>query len=163
MKRIAYSPIGIIHSPHKKATGIPIQSSMAMDVQGVIELFPEFSKGLTDLEDFSHLILIYHFHKSNGYELLVRPFLDDSSHGIFCTRAPIRPNSIGLSVVRLLIIESSSIFFSGNDMLDQTPLLDIKPYISDFDSFEDCVMGWYDRKNTKRQTPLSDDRFINND
>lgn len=160
MEHICYTPIGIIHSPHKKEIGIPIQPAFALDIQGNIEIFPDFAEGLKDLEGFSHIILICHFHESRKYKLHVRPFLDEDLHGVFATRAPKRPNAIGLSIVRLIRISGLNIFFAGNDILDQTPLLDIKPYVPDFDAYNDCETGWYDKASRNNKPPLSDDRFL---
>jgi len=157
--KIRYTPIGIIHSPHKKTTGIPIQPVFAREFHGRAEIFPEYTEGLADLEGFSHIILIYHFHEAGQSKLRVKPFLEDKSHGVFSTRAPVRPNPIGLSVVRLIEIKDNILVFSGCDILDQTPLIDIKPFIPDFDAYEKTKTGWYENRQKDRGTIISDDRF----
>lgn len=154
-------PIGIIHSPYKQVTGTPIQAAFSDDGEGTIEIFPRFKKGLKDLEGFSHIILIYHFHKSEGYSLLCRPFLDDVERGLFATRAPRRPNPIGLSIVRLKEIKDNILSVSSLDMLDGTPLIDIKPYIPRFDSLETLKAGWFDKAfGKKKNNIIADDRFV---
>ena len=135
-------PIGIVHSPFKNKDETPIQSARS-EAPGKVEIFPEFATGLQDLDGFSHLILLYAFHQSSHYDLLVQPFLDDQQHGLFATRYPSRPNPIGLSVVRLKACHENILDIEGVDVLDGTPLLDIKPYIPDFDSFTNLKTGWY--------------------
>jgi tRNA-Thr(GGU) m(6)t(6)A37 methyltransferase TsaA len=135
-------PIGIIHSPFIDKTQTPIQPTRSQ-VRGQVEVAFEFAEGLQDLEDFSHIILLYIFHRSNGYTLQVKPFLDDQLHGLFATRHPCRPNPIGLSVVRLVARRDNMLEIEGVDMLDGTPLLDIKPYVPDFDVHTDSHTGWY--------------------
>ncbi len=156
---IVYRPIGIIHSPFKSKEGVPIQSIYGKDVEGSIEIFPEYVEGLKDLDGFSHLILIYHFHLSSGYELVVKPFLDDEMHGVFATRAPRRPNPIGISIVRLKGIEGSTIRICDVDVVDGTPLLDIKPYVPEFDNRTDVKIGWFERGLRKSKRRVSDGRF----
>ncbi len=158
MKKICYSPIGIVHSEFKDKTNIPIQPVFS-DNRGVLEVFPEFSEGLKDLEGFSHIFLIYHFHLSKGFSLKVKPFLDDIGRGVFSTRAPRRPNNIGLSILKIQRIEDNMIFVSEIDIIDKTPILDIKPYVSHFDYRFDVKDGWLSNKiNTKKY--LSDNRFF---
>ena len=135
-------PIGVIHSPFTDKKQTPIQPTRSQAV-GQVEVYPEFAEGLQDLEDLSHIILLYIFHQSNGYTLLVKPFLDDQLHGLFATRYPYRPNPIGLSIVRLLARRENILEIEGVDVLDGTPLLDIKPYVPDFDVREDVHTGWY--------------------
>jgi len=130
--KITYRPIGIIHSPFKEPKGTPIQPKAAKGIEGTIELFPEYQRGLKDIEGFSHIILIYHFHLSTKYTLEVKPYMDDKLHGLFATRAPARPNPIGLSVVRLTEVKGNSLYIKGVDIVDGTPLLDIKPFVSEF-------------------------------
>lgn len=154
--------IGIIHSPYPDPEGVPIQSTFANAVRGTIELFPEFVEGLTDLEGFSHVILLYYMHMVKGYSLRCRPFLDTQDHGIFATRAPRRPNPIGLSVVRLLGIRDNILDIEGIDIVDATPLLDIKPYVSDFDICNNVKNGWYEYAGNRSQT-VADNRFIKQD
>ena len=160
---ISYTPIGVIHTPFDHPQGMPIQAAYALDVEGTVELDPAHSAGLKDLDGFSHIILLYHFHRSAGYALRVKPFLDDEERGLFSVRAPRRPNPIGLSVVELLRIEGNTLFIRGIDMLDGTPLLDIKPFVPAFDSHEAVRVGWLtDRGETGRQVQ-SDTRFAQED
>ena len=141
---ILYWTIGIIHSEHTIAENTPIQPVYAKGCKGYVELFPEFTEGLNDLDDFSHIYLIYHFHKSQQVKLIVKPFLQDVDRGIFSTRAPFRPNPIGLSVVELLGIEGNILHLNNVDILDGTPLLDIKPYTAKFDLHNVKKNGWQD-------------------
>ena len=160
MKEIIYKPIGIIHSPFKKTKGTPIQPIAAKDTEGVIEVYPEYSEGLLDLDGFSHIILLFHCHLSNKMFLKVKPYMDDIEHGVFSTRAPSRPNSIGLSIVSLVKIEKNLLYIKEIDIVDETPLLDIKPYIEKFDYRENSKKGWLE-KNIKKVTKAKDDgRFI---
>jgi len=131
MKKIIYKPIGIIHTPFKDTKGTPNQPTAGKTVEGFIEIQPEYIEGLDDLEGFSHLILIYHFHFSVGYTLKVKPFMHNHFRGVFATRSPRRPNPIGISVVRLVKVEEGRIYVKDLDIIDGTPLLDIKPYIPD--------------------------------
>ncbi len=163
IKEIKYSPIGTIHSPFTSLEGMPIQPVGACGIKGNIQLKEKYEGGLSDLDGFSHLILIYHFHLSNGYALKVKPFLDNEKRGIFATRAPKRPNPIGFSVVKLENIEGNIIHISNVDIADGTPLLDIKPYIPHFDRNEDdeiCI-GWFEDKHHEATDKKSDDRFLN--
>jgi len=155
---IEYRPIGIIHTPFSEPKGMPIQPSRGRGVRGTVEVFAEFAEGLADLDGFSHIVLLYHLHRSRGYKLRVIPFLDTSERGLFATRAPKRPNPIGLSVVRLLGVEGNRLTVEDLDILDGTPLLDIKPYVGDFDRRTDVRMGWLDEVKGHRK--LSDDRFV---
>jgi tRNA (adenine37-N6)-methyltransferase len=140
MKEICYSPMGIIRSPFHEIQGMPIQSKGAQGIRGTVEMRPDLVSGLKDLEGFSHIILIYHFHRSRGFALYVKPFLDDYHHGVFATRAPNRPNPIGISVVRLINIDGHTLHIEDVDILDETPLLDIKPYAPEFDVRKpDCI------------------------
>ncbi len=162
MNSVKYQPIGIIHTPYKDLHGMPIQPVGAKGVKGRIELKKEYEEGLKDLEGFSHIILIYHLHLCNGHSLKVKPFLDTVKRGIFATRAPKRPNAIGLSVVRLEKIEENMIYISNVDVVDGTPLLDIKPYIPHFDTSEDeevCI-GWFEDKHHEAKEKKSDKRFL---
>ena len=156
---ITLKPIGIVRTPFKTKEGMPIQSNGAIGVKGQIIVDEEFIQGLSDLEGFSHIILIYHFHKSSGFELLTTPFLDDRKRGVFATRAPKRPNQIGISVVRLLRIEKNILHVENVDMLDETPLLDIKPYIPDFDVHRTEKNGWTENKTDNLEKTKSDKRF----
>ncbi len=138
-------PIGKIHTPFQSKSDTPIQPFRSQAV-GRVEVFEEYADGLSDTEGFSHLILLYVFHRSSGYQLAVKPFLDSQPRGLFATRYPARPNQIGLSVVRLLKREGNVLFTEGIDVLDGTPLLDIKPYIPDFEPSEDVRVGWLEGK-----------------
>jgi len=150
---ICYRTIGIIHSEHMDVRQTPIQPVYAKGCKGSAEIFPEFVEGLRDLEGFSHLYLIYHFHKATPAGLTVVPFLHKMEHGVFATRAPTRPNGIGLSVVELVRREGGILYLDGLDIIDGTPLLDIKPYTAKFDRFETQRNGWQDDidENTARQ------------
>jgi tRNA-Thr(GGU) m(6)t(6)A37 methyltransferase TsaA len=158
--KIEFSPIGIIHSPYAEPAGVPIQGVFANGAVGTVEVFPEFAQGLTDLEGFSHIHLLYWFHLVQGYSLMCRPFLDVRDHGIFATRAPRRPNPIGMSVVELLSREGCILTIGDVDIVDGTPLLDIKPYVPDFDVRQNAKTGWYEHAGNKQQT-MADDRFVN--
>jgi len=140
---ISFKPIGIIHTPYSDKESTPIQGCFAPESKGNIELYPEYSSGLKDITGFSHLILIYHFHKSCGYNLLAKPFLDKEQRGIFAIRYCDRPNAIGLSVVKLIQVRDNILDIGEVDMLDNTPLLDIKPYVPQFDVKESVQDGWY--------------------
>ena len=156
---IRYEPIGFVCSPFKNITEMPIQPRGAAEVQGTIEILPEFEEGLKDLEGFSHIILLYHFHRAGEPRLVVTPFLDSEQHGIFATRAPTRPNPIGLSIVSLLKREESILHIGNVDVVDGTPLLDIKPYVSEFDKPEADRFGWLENSKDQVQRKRSDDRF----
>jgi tRNA (adenine37-N6)-methyltransferase len=144
-------PIGEIHTPFIDKRDTPIQPSRSA-ARGQVEVYPAYVDGLRDLDGFSHIILLYAFHRSADYTLVVRPFLGDRERGLFATRYPARPNPIGLSIVRLLSIHSHILEIDGVDMLDGTPLLDIKPYMPDFDVRTDARLGWY---ATQRDTNAS--------
>ncbi len=140
-------PIGIIHSPFSEKEQTPIQVTRSQAI-GMVEVFPEFADGLKDIEYLSHIHLIYIFHQSSGYSLQVKPFLDDREHGIFSTRYPYRPNPIGMSTVRLLTRQDNTLSIEGVDVLDGTPLLDIKPYVPDLDIRTEHVrVGWYETRS----------------
>ena len=159
MEEIKYKPIGLIHSPFKDPKGMPIQPAGAKGIAGTIEIDTEYADGLRDLEEFSHIILLYHFHLSNGYSLVVKPFMDDASHGVFSTRAPRRPNSIGLSVVKLAKIEGFTLYIEDVDVVDGTPLLDIKPYVPEFDVTKVERIGWLSTKADRVHEVKADERF----
>jgi len=159
METVTYRPIGVIHSPFREAENVPIQPAAAAGVEGRIEIRPELIDGLKDLEGFSHLVLIYHLHLSRGYSLLVEPFLDDEPRGVFATRAPRRPNPIGLSVVRLVAIDSTTLRIRDVDIVDGTPLLDVKPHIPEVDPQGPYSLGWLAGKIGKLAAARSDDRF----
>jgi tRNA (adenine37-N6)-methyltransferase len=158
-EKITFAPIGTIRSPYTDCAGMPIQPAGAKGVRGTVVIDEKFRGGLRDIEGFSRLILIYAFHRSEGYSLEVVPFLDTVPHGIFATRAPKRPNAIGLSVVRLISVNGSELTIEDVDVLDGTPLLDIKPYVPAFDGFPEGKAGWFDRCCDKVETTRSDGRF----
>ncbi|HPH98539.1 MAG TPA: tRNA (N6-threonylcarbamoyladenosine(37)-N6)-methyltransferase TrmO [Anaerolineaceae bacterium] len=144
--QITMQAIGVIHTPLNEKQQTPIQSSRST-IQGTIEIFPEYLEGLEGIESFSHIYLLYGFHLSDEkFSLKVQPFLDDQLHGIFSTRFPCRPNPIGISVVNLISREKNILCFRGADMLNGTPLLDIKPYIPEFDVFSTDRIGWYQNR-----------------
>ena len=159
MGKITYSPIGVIHTPFQEVEGIPIQPSGALGIKGTVEVFRQYSAGLKDLDGFSHIILVYHFHLSKGYALEVRPFMEEKTHGIFAVRAPARPNPIGISLVRLVGIEDRILRIEDVDVVDGTPLLDIKPYVPDFDQREVERIGWLSEKSKHAREHKSDARF----
>ncbi|MCK9484758.1 MAG: tRNA (N6-threonylcarbamoyladenosine(37)-N6)-methyltransferase TrmO [Candidatus Marinimicrobia bacterium] len=139
---VSFRPIGIIHSQHQNTERIPIQPVYAGDCQAQVEIFPKFADGLRDLDGFSHIYLIYHFHRVGAAKLLVKPFLQDVERGVFATRSPNRPNPIGLSIVELIRRDGNILHIKGADILDGTPLLDIKPYIKRFDRIDTSCDGW---------------------
>jgi tRNA-Thr(GGU) m(6)t(6)A37 methyltransferase TsaA len=149
--------IGIIHSPHRKADGTPVQAALAAGVQGTIEVFPQYAAGLRDLDGFERIWLVYWFDRAKAAELVVTPYLDTVARGLFATRAPCRPNPIGLSAVRLLGIIGNILHVDGLDILDNTPLLDLKPYVPAFDAFEAKRIGWLGE--TAGNRAVADGRF----
>jgi len=153
-----FKPIGVIHTPFKSGEGVPIQGGLSPETEGTVEVYKEYAEGLKDLDGFSHIILLYVFHKSTGYELQVRPFLDNKLHGLFSTRAPRRPNPVGLTVVKLKSVEENKLHIQGVDILDGTPLLDIKPYVPRFAASDEVRIGWLFGKIKERH--LADDRFV---
>lgn len=159
MLNITYQPIGIVHSPFKTPEGTPIQPVAAKDVCATIEIFPQYAEGLKDMEGFSHIYVLFHLHLAKSKSLLVTPFLDTEQHGVFATRAPGRPNSIGISVVCLEKIDGNLLYVKNIDMLDGSPVLDIKPYIPQFDVFETFKNGWFDKVNHKIEEQKDDGRF----
>ena len=163
MNPVEYHPIGIIHTPFKTPDGTPIQPIGAKDSQAEIIINSDYVEGLADLSGFSHIILLYHFHLSKKYTLVVKPFLDDAAHGLFATRAPSRPNPIGLSVVRLIDIKGHKLIVKGADVVDGTPLLDIKPYVPAFDAHEVDRVGWLADKSKNAGNTVADERFVKNE
>jgi tRNA-Thr(GGU) m(6)t(6)A37 methyltransferase TsaA len=159
MFEIVYQPIGIVHSPFKKPEGTPIQPVADKNTEAVIEIFPEYVEGLKDLESFSHLYILFHLHLAEVKSLLVVPFLDTKPHGVFATRSPARPNKIGLSVVLLEKITGNNLYVKNIDILDGSPVLDIKPYVSRFDVFEKSKNGWFDDHMQKLEKQKDDGRF----
>jgi tRNA-Thr(GGU) m(6)t(6)A37 methyltransferase TsaA len=159
MNEIKLKPIGIIHTPFKEPKGTPIQPRRSGGAKGRIELLPEYVEGVADLDGFSHIYLLWHFHLSQGYALSVVPYLDDQKRGLFATRAPRRPNPIGLSIVKLERIEGATLYIADVDMIDGTPLLDIKPYVPEFDEKTDIRIGWLTDRAGKADDKPADDRF----
>ncbi len=147
---IKLKPIGIIRSPFRKKSETPIQP-MKSSAIGSVEIFKEYSGGLNDIEGFSHIKLLYYFHKSNGFKLKVKPFLDNKKRGLFATCAPWRPNPIGLSVVELLERKGNTLKVKGIDCLDKTPLLDIKPHVPEFNNAKNTKIGWLEEKIRSEQ------------
>jgi tRNA-Thr(GGU) m(6)t(6)A37 methyltransferase TsaA len=156
---ILYHPIGTVHSPFRDIAGMPIQPTAAEGIAGRIELSPEYREGLKDVDGFSHIIVIYHLHRAAGAVLTVTPFLDSRPRGVFATRAPTRPNPIGLSVLKLLRVEGSVLHVENVDILDGTPVLDLKPYVPEFDHPEEIRTGWLEKARKKVRSKRSDDRF----
>jgi len=156
---IKFEPIGIIRSPFAESEGMPIQPAGARGIKGTVEVFEEFRPGLKDLDGFSHIILIYAFHKASGFKLQVVPFMDSKHRGLFATRAPARPNPIGLSVVQLNKISDGVLHVENIDILDGTPLLDIKPYVPEFDKPAQIRTGWLEKARKTVSRKKSDDRF----
>ena len=162
MKEVVYRPIGVVHSPFNAPQDVPIQAAAAEGVKGSVEVAGEYAEGLKDVEGFSHLILVYHCHLAQDYSLLVKPFLDDGLHGVFATRAPSRPNPVGVSVVRLTKLEKNVLHIQDVDIIDGTPLLDIKPFVPQFDQREAEKIGWLTGKIDKMRLSRDDGRFAKN-
>ena len=157
--KIEFTPIGIIHTPFKTVENIPIQPAAGAGFEGWIEIFNEYKEGLSDLDGFSHIYLIFYLHKSISYKLKVIPFLDTVERGIFSTRSPARPNPVGLSIVEIISIKENIIRIKGIDILDGTPLVDIKPYVPDFEITTNIKKGWFEGKEKMVSGKLSDGRF----
>ncbi len=157
--RIVYRPIGTIHSPFRDVEGVPIQPAAAAGIRGSVEVLPELVEGVQDLDGFSHVVLLYHFHLVRESRLTVTPFLDSRPRGVFATRAPTRPNPIGLSIVRLLGVEGNILNIENVDIVDGTPLLDIKPYVPEFDHHAAERTGWLAQARGQAQTQKADGRF----
>lgn len=156
---ISIERIGTIHSPHTSLENMPIQPVGAMEVEGTAILRPEFAPGLKDLDGFSHIYLLYHFHKAGDMKLEVVPFMDSQARGVFATRSPLRPSGLGMSIVEVLRVQDNVVFLRGVDVLDGTPLLDIKPYIPQFDQRENVRTGWMCRDCADVASARSDKRF----
>jgi tRNA-Thr(GGU) m(6)t(6)A37 methyltransferase TsaA len=159
MEDIQYRPIGNIRTPFKEQEGMPIQPSGAQGVRGTVKIKKDYISGLKDLGGCSHIILIYHFHLSQGYSLNVTPFLDNQPRGVFATRAPRRPNSIGFSIVKLNAVEGDILEIENVDIIDGTPLLDIKPYVPEFDAQAEVKTGWLAEVKKQAKQVKSDSRF----
>jgi tRNA-Thr(GGU) m(6)t(6)A37 methyltransferase TsaA len=156
---VSFTPIGTIHSPFTELAGMPIQPAGAQGVRGTIMIDEKFRDGLRDLCGFSRIILIYHLHRAQGYTLDVIPFLDTVPHGLFATRAPRRPNPIGLSIVRLMAVNDCEMVIGDVDIVDGTPLLDIKPYVPEFDCFPEEKSGWFAGCGERVASMRADQRF----
>jgi len=152
-------PIGIAESPFKKIENMPIQPRGAKDIEGRIRIYDPYVEGLRDLDGFSHIYLLYHFHKVSKTALVVTPFMDTVERGVFSTRSPLRPNHIGLSVVELCSVDKGVLTIKGIDLLDKTPVLDVKPYIDKFDRVESSRSGWMQSDAQGVAEQRSDDRF----
>ena len=160
MNELKYRQIGVIHSGFKEPKGTPIQPEGARDSGGTVEVFQEYAEGLKDIEGFSHIILLYHFHLSRKGSLKVKPFMEDQLHGVFATRAPARPNPVGISIVRLVNVEGNVLHIQDVDIIDGTPLLDIKPYVPEFDIREVERTGWLEKNIHKLSASKDDERFM---
>jgi tRNA-Thr(GGU) m(6)t(6)A37 methyltransferase TsaA len=158
---MSLNPIGVIHSSFIEARDTPIQPVFAEGSQGVVEVYEPYRQGLKDLEGFERIWLIYWFHRASRPRLLVKPYMDDTERGLFATRAPCRPNPIGISAVRLIRVENGTLYIEDVDILDGTPLLDIKPYVPKFDCFEAKRIGWFAGVKIENHTKFSDNRFCN--
>jgi tRNA (adenine37-N6)-methyltransferase len=156
---ITYRPVGLVRSPFERLEGMPLQSVAAIEVRGQIEIAPEFAPGLKDLDGFSHLHIVSHLHRGAPGGLEVIPFLDDRVRGIFATRSPRHPNPIGLSVFRLLGISGSTLEVAGIDLVDGTPVLDIKPYVAEFDALSPERTGWLEESASRVHQVRADSRF----
>lgn len=156
---VIFRSIGVIHTPFKDLAAMPIQPTSHTSGPGTVEVFPEFAAGLQDLEGFSHIYLLYYLHKVRQYRLIVTPFLDNQPRGVFATRAPSRPNPIGLSLVELVRVEDNLLLVEGVDVLNETPLLDIKPYVPEFEGTDDVRIGWLAQARGRIRDQRADDRF----
>lgn len=160
MEEILIKPIGTIFTPHSSTKNMPIQPLAAKGIQGFIKLLPEYTDGLKDLDGFSHITLIYHFNQVVGHELIVTPFMDTEKRGIFACRAPKRPNAIGISTVKLISIHENILIIEQVDMLNETPLIDIKPFYPRYDNRSNVKTGWLEKhKNMPIKKLRSDERF----
>jgi len=153
------TPIGIIHSPFTSIEDMPIQPKGAKGVEGYVLVDNQYMDGLKDMEGFSHIYLVYSFHETTRTDLLVTPFMDNETRGVFATRSPLRPNHIGISIVKLKKVEENKLIVDGIDVLDGTPLLDIKPYIEKFDGVKDSTSGWMQASDEEVSKKRSDKRF----
>ena len=144
-KRIEFYPIGIIETPYDESINIPIQGSFDKETKGCVNLYQEFQEGLKDLDGFTHAYLIYFFHKAHKTTLVGKPFLEDADHGVFAIRSHFRPNKIGFTLVRIERMVENRLYFTGVDMLNGSPVLDIKPFVNEFDRVENAVSGWTEK------------------
>lgn len=152
MRGVRYKPIGVIHSLFKRVEDTPVQPGAAEGVESTIEVSPEYASGLQDIDGFSHIVVIFHCHLSRGYSLLVKPHLDDQMRGVFATRSPNRPNPIGVSVLRLLSVDGSTLRVGNLDIVDGTPLLDLKPCMPAHDVTTPDRFGWMSERGRKQST-----------
>ena len=159
MQSFTMQAIGTIYTPFYDVEGVPVQPISTASVQGRVVVEPQYADGLQDVDGFSHLILIYYLHKSKGFDLTVKPFLDDQVRGLFATRAPRRPNAIGLSVVSLVRRDANVLHVGNIDVVDGTPLLDIKPFVPAFDAPDEAAIGWLEGKIESAKTMVADGRF----
>lgn len=156
---ISFKAVGVIESRFEQQAGTPIQGRMAPEETARIRVFDEFVTGLKDIEGFSHIYVFFKFDRASGGQLLVKPYLDTVEHGVFATRSPLRPNPLGMTVVRLDRVEGNCLHISGVDMLNGSPVIDIKPYIPQFDQHNPEKIGWYEASDQKSSLVLADDRF----
>lgn len=151
--------IGVVISPFKDLENMPIQPVGAKDVEGKVQIMPQYREGLKDLEGFSHIYLLYHFHRAPKMKLLVTPYMDTEEHGVFATRSPLRPSHLGMSVVELLGVEGNELLIRGVDILDGTPVIDVKPYMPQFDNRDNVRTGWMQKDGDAVASARSDRRF----
>jgi tRNA (adenine37-N6)-methyltransferase len=156
---VSYQPIGVVHSPFVELEGMPLQSVAAGDVRAQIEIYAEFADGLADLDGFSHVHVVSHLDRGGPSRLRVVPFLADAERGVFATRSPRHPNPVGLSVVRLVVVRGATLEVAGLDLLDGTPILDVKPYVPEFDAFEAERTGWLQDAAARVHDTRADARF----
>ena len=160
MSTFSFNQIGTIRSPYRDTAGMPIQPPGAKGTEGTVELLPEYEEGMKDLDGFSHIILLYVFHRTGGYSPIVTPFLDSQPRGLFSTRAPKRPNPIGISIVKLNRIDGTTLHVENIDVLDGTPLLDVKPYVPEFDHPPGRIRtGWLEQAKERAEGKKADGRF----
>ncbi len=159
--KIELESIGTIRTKFKEIEGMPIQPAGAKGIEGKLEIKDKFADGLKDLDGFSHIHIIYLLHKVEGYMLEVKPFMDNNTHGVFATRSPKRPNRIGMSVVKVKKVKGNTVYVENIDVLDETPLLDIKPYVPQLyeDTIDELRIGWFEKNHQKAKSQKSDDRF----
>jgi tRNA-Thr(GGU) m(6)t(6)A37 methyltransferase TsaA len=160
-KTVTLNLIGTLRTPHNAVDNIPVQPVGSKD-EGVAELFPEFTEGLADVDGFSHVMLLFHLHEmKKDYKLTITPFMDKKEHGVFATRSPARPAAIGLSTVKVTRVEGNKLYFEGADMLNGSPLIDIKPFFRNVDNRPNAISGWLEDKDADIASKhRSDDRFM---
>lgn len=158
-KYIEFKVIGRVFSRFTEQKGTPIQGRMAPEETAEIEIFAEYAAGIKDLEGFSHIYVFFKFDRTLENKLLVKPYLDTNERGVFATRSPLRPNPLGMTIVRLDRVEGNRLFVSGVDILNNSPVIDLKPYIPDFDYHQPEKIGWYADNKARAEKVLADDRF----